>query len=81
VRAYWITASTESSRAPFQCSSKIPQQRSIALYAARVVQPLTVVDKSNNAPSRLTFPLDGPYSTFSEGNSPSCSCANKENAP
>ena len=36
VRAYWITESTESSKTPFQCYSKIPQQRSIALYAARV---------------------------------------------
>jgi len=32
VLAYWITASTESSKAPFQCCSKIPQQRSIGLY-------------------------------------------------
>ena len=35
-----------------------------------VVQPLSVVDKSNFSPSRLTFPLDGPYSSFSEGNRP-----------
>jgi hypothetical protein len=35
------------------------------------VQPLTVVDKSDNSPSRLTFPLNSPYSPFSEGNSPS----------
>ncbi len=34
--AYWITASSESSKAPFQCCSKIPQHRSIGLYAARV---------------------------------------------
>jgi len=29
-----------------------------------------MVDNSDNSPSRLTFPLDAPYSTFSEGNTP-----------
>jgi transposase-like protein len=32
------------------------------------VQPLTVVDKSDISPTGLTFPLDGPYSSFSDGN-------------
>src|SRR5215469_11679793 len=29
-----------------------------------------MVDNSDNSPSCLTFPLDDPYSTFSEGNTP-----------
>jgi hypothetical protein len=29
-----------------------------------------VVENSDNAPSRLTFPLDGPYSTISQGETP-----------
>ena len=36
----------------------------------RGVQPLSVVDKSDFSPSRLTFPLEAPYSSFSEGNRP-----------
>ena len=36
-----------------------------------LVQPLTVVDKSDISPTGLTFPLGGPYSPFSEGNGPS----------
>src|SRR5215469_14638885 len=34
------------------------------------VQPLSVVDNSDISPIRLTFPLEAPYSTFSEGNGP-----------
>ena len=37
------------------------------------VQPLTVVENSDISPTCLTFPLDGPYSSFSEGNSPASS--------
>ena len=36
----------------------------------REVLPLLVVDKSNFSPSRLTFPPDTPYSSFSEGACP-----------
>jgi hypothetical protein len=35
------------------------------------VQPHSVVDNSDFSPTHLTFPLDDPYSTFSEGNGPS----------
>jgi hypothetical protein len=36
-----------------------------------------VVDDSDISPSRVNFPLEGPYSPFSEGNSPSCSFQTK----
>src|SRR6266566_6079539 len=34
------------------------------------VQPLLVVENSNFSPSRLTFPLDALYASFSEGDCP-----------
>src|SRR5207247_3650177 len=37
------------------------------------VQPLSVVDNSDFSPTGLTFPLDSPSSSFSEGNGPSSS--------
>jgi hypothetical protein len=43
----------------------MPRQR-----IRKPVQPLSVVDKSDLSASYLTFPLEAPYSTFSEGNSP-----------
>jgi hypothetical protein len=51
----------------------------LAVSKACAVQPLTVVDNSDFFPTGLTFPLDGPYSTFSDGNGPS-SLSSKENA-
>ena len=38
-----------------------------------LVLPLLVMDNSNFSPSRLTFPLEAPYSPYSEGNGPSSS--------
>src|SRR5690349_6580985 len=35
-----------------------------------VVQPLSVVDNSDISPTRLTFPLEAPYSSYSEENCP-----------
>src|SRR5215469_5803192 len=37
------------------------------------VLPHSAVDNSDLSPSCLTFPLNGPYSTFLAGNGPSCS--------
>jgi len=37
------------------------------------VQPLSMVDKSDLSPPHLTFPLEAPYSCFSEVRVPSCS--------
>jgi hypothetical protein len=42
----------------------------MSLERLKAVQPLTVVDKSDISPTCLTFPLEGPYSLFSEGNPP-----------
>ena len=38
-----------------------------------MVQPLSVVDNSDFSPTGLTFPLDSPSSSFSEGNGASSS--------
>jgi hypothetical protein len=42
----------------------------VSLSPIQTVQPLSVVDNSDFSPTRLTFPLETPYSTFSEGNGP-----------
>src|SRR6266567_8120767 len=34
----------------------------------KLVQPLSVVDNSDITPTRLTFPLEAPYSSLSKGN-------------
>jgi len=35
-----------------------------------VVLPMLAVNNSNFSPRRLTFPLDAPYASFSEGDCP-----------
>ncbi len=46
----------------------LPLQPSHSAVASRRVQPLSVVDNSDISPTRLTFPLEAPYSSFSKGN-------------
>jgi hypothetical protein len=44
--------------------------RAVLGVEKNVVLPLLVVDNSNFSPSRLTFPHDALYSSFSEGDGP-----------
>jgi hypothetical protein len=53
VLAYWITASSESSKAPFQCCSRIPQHRSIGLYLTRIRRILRQADREVKALGKL----------------------------